>query len=165
MLAVYFRAGAVPRRLLKDCFVLSLYQDPEGILWAGTFSGIWKYDLRTRQFSLCGPELIDRDKTDFRFPVSAVCQDSRKWLWLGTYKNGLFGINRGVDEIKTFTSLPGNPREVNELLITALQVDRGQTLWIGTQSGLAQRMTSAGTASPAFITAARTAEASAAARS
>ncbi|MCX6557889.1 MAG: LuxR C-terminal-related transcriptional regulator [Candidatus Aminicenantes bacterium] len=135
-LAIYFRAGAVPHLLLQDRFVLSLYQDPEGILWAGTFSGIWKYDLRTRQFSLYGPELIERERSDFRFPVLSVCQDKRSWLWIGTYKNGLFGANRSVDEKKTFTSLPGNPRAVKEMLISALQVDRGQTLWIGTTSGL-----------------------------
>ena len=110
--------------------------DREGILWAGTFSGIWKFDLRTRQFSLVGPELFDREKADFRFPVSAVCQDSRKWLWIGTYKNGLFGVNRATDERKTFAALPGKPQGLKETLIPALQVDRGQTLWIGTNSGL-----------------------------
>ena len=82
------------------------------------------------------PSCIDREKADFRFPVSAVCQDSRKWLWLGTYKNGLFGVNRSGDERKTFSSLPGNPRAVKEMIISALQVDRGQTLWIGTTNGL-----------------------------
>jgi ligand-binding sensor domain-containing protein/DNA-binding CsgD family transcriptional regulator len=135
-LAVYFRAGAVPRRMLKDCFTISLYPDREGILWAGTFSGIWKFDLRTRQFALVGPELIDREKADFRFPVSAVCQDNRKWLWIGTYKNGLFGVNRTADERKTFAALPGNPQDLKETIIPALQVDSGQTLWIGTKSGL-----------------------------
>jgi ligand-binding sensor domain-containing protein/DNA-binding CsgD family transcriptional regulator len=135
-LAVYFRAGAVPQRLLKNSFAISLYQDSEGNLWTGTFSGIWKYDLRTRQFSLCGPELIDREKTDFRFPVASVCQDRRNWLWIGTYKNGLFGINRTSDERKTFSSLPGNPLDLKETLVLALQVDHRQTLWIGTHSGL-----------------------------
>lgn len=136
MLAVYFRAGAVPRRLLKDCFVVSLYQDPEGILWAGTFSGIFKYDLRTRQFSLCGPEFSEKEKEDFRFPVTAVCQDFRNRLWIGTYKNGLFAVNRSVDEKKTFTSLPGSPQDLKEMLIPALLIDRRQTLWIGTNNGL-----------------------------
>ncbi len=137
-LAVYFRAGAVPRRLLRDHFMLSLFQDAEGILWAGTFSGIFKYDLRTRQFALVGPEFNekDREKEDFRMPVSAVCQDGRGWLWIGTYKQGLFGINRGVDEKKTFAQLPGNPRPLKETIISALYVDRGQVLWIGTQNGL-----------------------------
>jgi ligand-binding sensor domain-containing protein/DNA-binding CsgD family transcriptional regulator len=134
MLAVYFKAGAVPRRLLKDCFTLSLYQDPEGILWAGTFSGIFKYDLRTRQFSLCGPEYSEKE--DFRFPVAAVCQDRRHWLWIGTYKDGLFGVNRDVDEKKTFSSLPGNPLALKEMLVSALLIDRRQTLWIGTNNGL-----------------------------
>ncbi|MBN2400230.1 MAG: hypothetical protein JXI33_07805 [Candidatus Aminicenantes bacterium] len=135
-LAVYFRAGAIPRRLLKDCFTISLYQDPEGVLWAGTLSGIYKYDLHTRQFSLCGPELIEREKADFRFPVSSVCKDRRNWLWIGTYKNGLFGLNRSSDERKIFTVLPGNPQNLKETLIQALHIDHEQTLWIGTHSGL-----------------------------
>ena len=135
-LAVYFRVGAFPQRLLRDRFTISLFQDAEGIIWAGTFSGIFKYDLRTRQFALCGPEFNEKEKDDFRLPVTAVCQDGRRWLWIGTYKKGLFAINRGVDEKKVFTQLPGHPRDLKETLIRALHVDRGQTLWIGTPSGL-----------------------------
>jgi ligand-binding sensor domain-containing protein/DNA-binding CsgD family transcriptional regulator len=135
-LAVYFRAGAVPRRMLKDCFVVSLYQDPEGILWAGTFSGIFKYDLRTRQFALCGPEFNEKEKDDFRLPVAAICQDRRQWLWIGTYKTGLYGINRSSEEKKIFLFLPGSPQHLREILVSALQIDRRQTLWIGTSTGL-----------------------------
>jgi ligand-binding sensor domain-containing protein/DNA-binding CsgD family transcriptional regulator len=137
-LAVYFKAGAVPRRMLRDHFIISLFQDAEGILWAGTFSGIFKYDLRTRQFALCGPELneTDREKEDFRLPVSAVCQDGRQWLWLGTYKKGLLAINRGTNEKKSFSALPGHLRPLKDMIVQALFVDRGQTLWIGTQNGL-----------------------------
>jgi ligand-binding sensor domain-containing protein/DNA-binding CsgD family transcriptional regulator len=134
LLDVYFKAGAVPRRLLKDHFILSLYQDPEGILWAGTFSGIYKHDLRTRHFSLCGSEFSDRE--DARLPVTAVCQDDRGRLWIGTYKNGLLRLQRSVGELKTFQSLPGNPRALKDLLVTALCIDPGRTLWIGTNNGL-----------------------------
>ena len=136
MLAAYFRAGAFPRRMLKDCFVVSLYQDPEGILWAGTFSGIFKYDLRTRQFSLSGPEYSEKEKEEFRFPVASVCSDRRDRVWIGTYKNGLFGVNRNVNETKTFLSLPGDPRSLKEQIVSVLTIDRRQTLWIGTNYGL-----------------------------
>jgi ligand-binding sensor domain-containing protein/DNA-binding CsgD family transcriptional regulator len=135
-LAVYFRAGAVPQRLLTNCFIISLFQDSESILWAGTFSGIWKYDLSTRQFALYGPELSARTEGDIRFPVNSICLDNRDWLWIGTYKYGLFGVHRGSDERKTFTSLPGNPQPLNETIVSALRIDRQGTLWIGTQSGL-----------------------------
>jgi ligand-binding sensor domain-containing protein/DNA-binding CsgD family transcriptional regulator len=137
-LPVYFKAGAVPQRLLRDRFILSLYQDAEGILWAGTFSGIFKYDLHTRQFALCASEFneTEREKEDFRLPVSAVCQDGRQWLWLGTYKRGLLGINRGTNEKRTFSSLPGHSRPLKDMIVQALLVDREQTLWIATQNGL-----------------------------
>jgi ligand-binding sensor domain-containing protein/DNA-binding CsgD family transcriptional regulator len=136
MIAAYFKAGAFPRRLLKECFVVSLFQDPEDVLWAGTFSGIYKYDLRTRQFSLCGAERNGKEKEDFRFPVSSVCTDQRNRVWIGSYKNGLFGIDRNVNETKSFLSLPGEATSLKEQVVVSLYVDGKQTLWIGTNSGL-----------------------------
>jgi len=57
-------------------------------------------------------------------------------VWIGTYKNGLFGVNRNVNETKAFLSLPGDPRSLKEQIVSVLTIDRQQTLWIGTNYGL-----------------------------
>jgi hypothetical protein len=51
LLAIYFHAGAVPQRSLTNRFVIPSSMT-EDVIWAGTLGGIFKYDLRTRQFSM-----------------------------------------------------------------------------------------------------------------
>jgi ligand-binding sensor domain-containing protein/DNA-binding CsgD family transcriptional regulator len=136
LLAIYFRAGALPQRLLKDKFVFSSYQDPAGILWAGSINGIYKYDLRVRQFSQYGSELGGKESKGSFFWVTAVSQDRRGRLWLGTYKKGLFGFIPGLEGKKITLALPGDDPQGRETIITALYVDRDQVLWIGTDRGL-----------------------------
>ncbi len=136
LLAVYFRAGALPQRLLTDKFIFSLYQDPAGILWAGTINGIYKYDLRSRQFSTYGSELGGKEKKGSFFWVTAISQDRRGRLWLGTYKKGLFGFTPGLEEKKISPPLPGDDPQGRETIVSALLVDKDQVLWIGTDRGL-----------------------------
>ena len=136
MIELYFRAGAIPRRLLPNRFVISIYQDPEDVVWAGTLSGISKYDLKTQQFASYGLEIVGQEKKFGSFRVTAVSKDPEGNLWLGTYKNGLARFNRSLDENLTTVTLPGNPRETKETTITALLLDRDQILWLGTDRGL-----------------------------
>ncbi|MFH2107276.1 MAG: two-component regulator propeller domain-containing protein [Chrysiogenia bacterium] len=136
MIELYFRAGAIPRRLLPNRFVISIYQDPEDVVWAGTLSGISKYDLKTQQFASYGLEIVGPEKKFGSFRVTAVSKDPEGNLWLGTYKNGLARFNRSLDETLTIVTLPGNPRETKETTISALLLDRDQILWLGTDRGL-----------------------------
>lgn len=136
MIELYFRAGAVPKRLLPNRFIISIYQDPEDVVWAGTLSGISKYDLKTQQFSTYGLEIVNKEKKFGSFRVTAVSQDRGGNLWLGIYKNGLLKFSRGLDEKVSVVSLPGNPRETKETTIPAMLLGRDRILWLGTDNGL-----------------------------
>ena len=68
--------------------------------------------------------------------MTAISQDRRGRLWLGTYKKGLFGFTPGLEEKKISLSLPGDDPQGRETIISALLVDKDQVLWIGTDRGL-----------------------------
>jgi len=136
MIDLYFRAGAIPKRLLPNRFVITIFQDPEDVLWVGTLNGISKYDLKTQQFASYGLEIVNKEKKFGSFRVTSVSMDRGGNLWLGTYKNGLIKFSRGLGENLTVVSLPGNPRATKETTIRSLLLGRNQVLWLGTDRGL-----------------------------
>jgi two-component system sensor histidine kinase ChiS len=65
--------------------------------------------------------------------VTAMAQDARGFLWLGTQD----GLNRFDGyEFRIFKHDPDNPTSLIDALITALVVDPKGTLWVGTNGGL-----------------------------
>jgi ligand-binding sensor domain-containing protein/DNA-binding CsgD family transcriptional regulator len=134
-LEIYFQAGAIPRRLLMNRFVISVYQDREGIIWTGTLNGVWKCDLRTRQFFLRGSEIAGKVRGSGIFPVLSACRQGND-LWVGTYRHGLIRIRNDKDEAAAPMPFPGNPLDTRDMAVPALLSGRDQTLWIGTNRGL-----------------------------
>jgi len=136
LLAIYFQAGAIPRRLLMNHFVISIFQDREDVVWAGTLGGIFKYDLRTRQFSMHGAEIANRERGAGTFSVLSSCRDAGGDLWIGTYRHGLFRVSGALDEKVTRLTFPGNPQDERGMAVSALLPGRGRDLWVGTSKGL-----------------------------
>ncbi len=136
LLAIYFRAGAVPQRLLMNRFVISVFHDREDVIWAGTLGGVFKYDLRTRQFSMHGAEIENRERGSGTFSVLATCRDAGGDLWIGTYKHGLFRVSGSPDQRVRRVPFPGNPQDERSLAVSALLPGRDRVLWVGTSRGL-----------------------------
>jgi two-component system sensor histidine kinase ChiS len=64
--------------------------------------------------------------------VLSICQDSRGFMWFGTYH----GLNRYDGyHFTTYLSSPTNPLAVSDNVITCLLEDRRQNLWVGTRLG------------------------------
>jgi len=64
--------------------------------------------------------------------VTAIAQDSKGFLWLGTQD----GLNR-YDGYKfvVYKQDPGDPNSLSANIINALLVDRSGVLWVGTNGG------------------------------
>ncbi|MBP7867634.1 MAG: protein kinase [Acidobacteria bacterium] len=115
---------------LSQSSVNAVLQDRDGFLWIGTGGGLNRYDgQRVRPF-----------KRDVRNPkglsnniVLALCQDRDGFLWVGTETGGL---NRFDPLWETFSrpiTVPGGRRAGAG--VTALAVDAGGGLWVGTVEG------------------------------
>ena len=115
--------------------VYSLLIDRSGLLWAGTFDGISKLDLRDRPF-----------RTVRRLPgtpdglsdnsVSAVLEDRFGGVWIGTDRGGLNYYDPSGGRFRQF--LPGQKDSagLTSECITALLEDPDGALWVGTYTGL-----------------------------
>jgi signal transduction histidine kinase/ligand-binding sensor domain-containing protein/DNA-binding response OmpR family regulator len=63
--------------------------------------------------------------------VTAIIQDQTGYLWLGTNN----GLNRyDGNKVKVFKSKPNEPGSLQDSKITKLFADRGDRIWIGTQT-------------------------------
>lgn len=64
--------------------------------------------------------------------VLSICQDSRGFMWFGTYH----GLNRYDGyHLTTYLSSPGDPQALSDNVVTCLHEDRRQNLWVGTRLG------------------------------
>ena len=109
--------------LPQNSRVRALAQSSDGYLWIGTEDGLARFD--GVQFTAFG--MKDGMPNG---PVSAVMEDSRRTLWIGTVGSGL--VSRQDSHFKTYTARDGLPSDT----ITALAEDSEGKLWVGTEGGL-----------------------------
>ena len=105
--------------------VTAIIQTRDGFLWVGTSGGLVRFDgvkftrLRLGAFSTNKPVF-----------VTALCEDSRGALWIGTQQNGLFQLAHGT--VRHFVSQDG----LLDDNVTSLAADSQGRVWIGSKSGL-----------------------------
>jgi ligand-binding sensor domain-containing protein/signal transduction histidine kinase len=114
---------AIEQPPLKDANVISLMEDRDRVIWAGTREGqLW--NRRNGTWTL---------RSDFNQPhaITALMPDADGGIWIGTEGGGLYRFQDGVRE--HFNK--GKPRELLSNLIRTLYSDAKGTLWIGTAGG------------------------------
>ena len=116
------------RHGLVNDYLLSLYQDQQGILWIGTDGyGLQRYDMRQNQFNhqqhSDDPNSISHDF------IRALLKDSQGQLWVGT-RNGL---NRQTKD--GFVRYHVDTSNLTNNNIFSLYEDSQQRIWIGTYGG------------------------------
>ncbi len=113
--------------------VVSLLRTRDGALWVGLMQGVYRQESSTGRSRLYrelggGPRAAPDT-------VSALLEDSRGRLWLGTGGNGLHLYRPGTDDFLAFQHAPANPRSLSDDSILVLMEDHGGRLWVGTRSG------------------------------
>ena len=103
--------------------VRALTQTHDGYLWIGSDDGLARFDgLRFVAFGIQEGIKVGS--------VSALFEDSRGALWIGSADNGLSCWQN--NQVTTFTTRDGLPANS----ITALAEDDNGRLWVGTDAGL-----------------------------
>ena len=132
---------------LGDNLVLSLYEDRSGVLWVGTLRGLSKYSWAANRFTLytrlpdvptgtgrpievSGLQMLSDDR------VTAVHQDHKGDLWVGTYQGGLNRLDRAAGTLTVYRRGPAASNTLSSDMVRAIYEDRSGTLWVGTGSGL-----------------------------
>lgn len=110
---------------LKNDYLLSLYQDPQGIIWIGTDGfGIHRYDPKQQQFGHQSTTSSPHSLTH-NF-IRAIIKRKNGQLWVGTRE----GLNRAIPQgYQHYTTRLPNTN------IFSLHEDKRQQLWVGTYGG------------------------------
>jgi signal transduction histidine kinase/ligand-binding sensor domain-containing protein/DNA-binding NarL/FixJ family response regulator len=104
--------------------VLSLIEDADGTLWAGTFTSLIKIDQveKKHRFYNVG------------YAVRSLHEDRQRNIWLGTQDGGLFVLNRNTEKFRRFTANDGLP---NNSILGILEDDKNN-LWLSTFKGISK---------------------------
>ena len=110
-----------------------LYQDSDGHLWIGTWTGLIKYDGYETITYLADNEASGKLKSN---KVTSILEDREGNLWIGTRIGGLFKLDKETDEFTRYTHAPDNPKSLSNDNVWSLAEDRHGMLWVGTENGL-----------------------------
>ncbi|WP_223418843.1 EAL domain-containing protein [Shewanella inventionis] len=113
---------------LNQNSITRLFMDSAGMLWVGTQDGLHSYNGVDFELYL---KQANNSKSISGNYITDILQSPDGDLWLGTFDNGLNRFNLNTGEFTRFKQKQG----LNELQITKLAVI-GDTLWIGTRTGL-----------------------------
>lgn len=113
---------------LNSNYVNILYKTTAGAIIVCTSNGVYSFDKATGQFHYL--EGLMRDEF-----YSAITQDSRGRIWLGTHGNGIYYIDPGGKARKFSVQVNGRYPFDNNKILNFLE-DADHHLWICTESGL-----------------------------
>jgi ligand-binding sensor domain-containing protein/signal transduction histidine kinase len=126
----YRHQQAAPQSLGKGAVTAAYAEDPD-TLWIGTDRGLNRVDRKTDQ-------VTQVDLPVFARGVRAIAKDLAGNLWFGTYGSGVARLDPRSGQYTTYTHDASNPRSLNHDRVTALRVDRGGRVWVGTDFGLSR---------------------------
>ncbi|SPE55311.1 Histidine kinase [Verrucomicrobia bacterium] len=110
---------------LPDTSVSVILQTSDGYLWIGTGAGLARFDgLRFVNLPL------PREGTNAPVAVTALCEDNRGGLWIGTQEQGIYRRKHG--QLRRFGVSDG----LLDWAITSLTSDNDGQVWIGTRRGV-----------------------------
>jgi ligand-binding sensor domain-containing protein/DNA-binding response OmpR family regulator len=130
----YFSIAQEPHSLSKNS-IRSIIQDNEGNVWLGTYNGgvsvTYKND---KVFNKLEEKAWNKPGLDGGV-VNTMTQETDGSFWIGTDDGGLNQISEDLKHINSF--YPGDRKsEMNAMNAIKALADNGNTIWVGTGSGL-----------------------------
>ncbi|MEO8111886.1 MAG: two-component regulator propeller domain-containing protein [Ginsengibacter sp.] len=103
-------------------------QDSKGFIWIGTTAGLRKFDgVNYRYFTA---NLQKKDALHSNY-IASVFEDSHKRLWVGTYDDGIYLLDRLTDKFFPYKYTSSKEKKT----ITNIGEDNQKKLWIKTGKG------------------------------
>ncbi|MDP4172551.1 MAG: two-component regulator propeller domain-containing protein [Bacteroidota bacterium] len=131
---------------LSDNRVISLIEDKDGFIWAGTFGGgLNKIALSYAHAFIPGENLQDVKITRYSRDnkighlssnrIMKMIQDQSGQIWVATFGGGLNRFNPITQKFTVFKHDPLDPNSISDNDIISLFEDRTGIIWIGTHLG------------------------------
>lgn len=115
--------------------VRTLWHDPGGILWIGTYGGgLNRFDtvkgyFEHFTFSSDDPGSLSHNQ------VLSIFRDSRQVLWVGTEGGGLNRYNEAQKRFSHFKYASNDPYSLSNDEVWSIAEDEKGTIWVATQGG------------------------------
>lgn len=114
-------------RTPSQLFPIATFMDSNGVIWAGSWNGLGKYEPITGSVEWLPS-----------FPVSTVysiLEDSSQNLWVGS-SAGLTRYNLGTGKLDVFNNKSNDPHSLSSSTVYHLMMDSDRNIWVGTAGGL-----------------------------
>jgi ligand-binding sensor domain-containing protein/serine phosphatase RsbU (regulator of sigma subunit) len=120
-------------RYLSDPDVWAISQDNKGYYWFGTNTGISVYNPADTTSKAVTKYAETKDIIGNR--IRFIKNDHHGNMWIGTDGNGIFRYD--IAASKFVYDIEQNQNLGNDRTITALETDKNNNIWIGTNDGIA----------------------------
>jgi ligand-binding sensor domain-containing protein/two-component sensor histidine kinase len=143
---------------ISDNGISSLYKDKKGSLWIGTIlGGLNLYNRRNDSFiriKLKSSNFVKPENSAeyYEYPIvfsrnnnetiTAIAEDSKERMWIGTWGNGIYIIKKNGELIKHLYYRKDLQNGLSYNRITSIVIDGKNDIWIGTFGGGLNRLRS-----------------------
>jgi len=132
----HYRHDPFDPRSLGSSAVWSIYEDPSGVMWFGTWGGgLSKYNQSTDRFRLYQHSPSQPNSLSDNI-VWSIIEDSKGRLWIGTLNGGLNKLDRTTGELVVYRHDEADPGSLLSNDVRSILEDPVGTLWVGTAGGL-----------------------------
>jgi ligand-binding sensor domain-containing protein/DNA-binding CsgD family transcriptional regulator len=119
---------------ISDSDIRCLYQDGDGTLWAGTYSGgLNRFDPTTGNFRHYRHDSVDPGSI-IDDSILAMADGPEGGLWVAT-QGGLSRLDRMTNRFEHFSHGPADPSALPGKQVRSLHRGRSGQLWVGTLGG------------------------------
>ncbi len=123
---VHYRRDAGDAATLRDAYIMSLYQDPTGLIWVGTRGGgVSRWNPRSWEMGGARPPWL-REQL-----VMGFADAGGSAVWVASLA-GLYRYDSVTGTATHFDKVVGKPGALGDQPVTALKEDHDGGLWIGT---------------------------------
>lgn len=111
--------------------VRCMLQDKNNQIWIGTTQGLNKYDPKTNKFT----RYYENPSRPGATYIINMYEDSKGYLWLCTYEEGLMCFNQGNGRFERYLHDPANPHSLSDNIVWSVLEIKPDIYLVGTEKG------------------------------
>ena len=116
---------------LSSNTIYSIYRDSYGFLWLGTEDGLNRFD--GRRYNVYRYD-ANKENSLMANHISALCEDKKGRIWIGTNGGGLSYYDREADRIRSYNLTPDG--KWLSTAINAIDKDANGNIWVASYGAL-----------------------------